>query len=131
MLGRGAAEPGTEGIWQITGLDGQAVHVQVHSRDLRGTSAVAGLVLTLRDVTGQRQLEDELRRRASYDARTGLPNAELFADRAERAVAAARHAGTTAAVMLYGRRVFKTDDDRRAFGKLDFFEDQRPPREDE
>ena len=32
---------------------------------------------------------------------------------------------------LYGRQVFKTDDDRRAFGKLDFFEDQRPPREDE
>ena len=27
---------------------------------------------------------------------------------------------------LYGRQVFKTDDDRRAFGKLDFFEDQRP-----
>lgn len=32
---------------------------------------------------------------------------------------------------LYGRQVFKTDDDRRAFGNLDFFEDQRPPREDE
>jgi hypothetical protein len=32
---------------------------------------------------------------------------------------------------LYGRQVFKTDDDWRAFGKLDFFEDQRPPREDE
>jgi hypothetical protein len=31
---------------------------------------------------------------------------------------------------LYGRQVFKTDDDR-AFGKLDFFEDQCPPREDE
>jgi len=27
---------------------------------------------------------------------------------------------------LYGRQVFKTDDDSRAFGKLDFFEDQRP-----
>lgn len=30
---------------------------------------------------------------------------------------------------LYGRQVFSTDDDRRAFGKLDFFEDQRPPGE--
>jgi diguanylate cyclase (GGDEF)-like protein/PAS domain S-box-containing protein len=111
LLGRGATEPGTEGIWQITGLAGQPVHVQVHSRDLRGTSAVAGLVLTLRDVTGQHQLEDELRRRATYDARTGLPNAELFADRAERAVTAARDAGTTAAVMLVDLDDFKAVND--------------------
>ncbi len=32
---------------------------------------------------------------------------------------------------LYGRQVFSTDDDLRAFGKLDFFEDQRPPQGDE
>lgn len=32
---------------------------------------------------------------------------------------------------LYGRQVFSTDDEHRAFGKLDFFEDQRPPREGE
>jgi hypothetical protein len=32
---------------------------------------------------------------------------------------------------LYGRQVFSTDDEHRAFGKLDFFEDQRPLREDE
>jgi hypothetical protein len=32
---------------------------------------------------------------------------------------------------LYGRQVFKTDDDVRAFGKFDLFEAQRSPREDE
>ena len=32
---------------------------------------------------------------------------------------------------LYGRQVFSTDDDLFASKKLDFFEDQRPPREDE
>lgn len=31
---------------------------------------------------------------------------------------------------LYGRQVFSTDDDRLGLRKLDFFEDQRPPRED-
>jgi hypothetical protein len=31
---------------------------------------------------------------------------------------------------LYGRQVFRTDDDR-VFGKFDLFEDQRPPREGE
>lgn len=32
---------------------------------------------------------------------------------------------------LYGRQVFRTEDDLRAFGKLDLFEDQRPSREKE
>lgn len=31
---------------------------------------------------------------------------------------------------LYGRQVFSTEDDRLGLRKLDFFEDQRPPRED-
>jgi hypothetical protein len=32
---------------------------------------------------------------------------------------------------LYGRQVFRTDDDHRAFGKFDLFEDQRAGRENE
>lgn len=32
---------------------------------------------------------------------------------------------------LYGRQVFSTGDDLFGSKKLDFFEDQRPPREDE
>lgn len=111
MLGRDAPAPGTEGIWQITGLDGQPVHVQVHSRDLRGTTAVGGLMLTLRDVTGQHQLETELRRRAAYDARTGLLNAEMFDNLAGQAVARAKRAGTTAAVLLVDLDHFKAVND--------------------
>ncbi len=111
MLGRADPEPGTEGVWQLTGLDGQVVRVQVHSRDLRGTSAVGGLVVTLRDVTGQHQLEDELRRRADYDARTGLLKAERFDERAEHAVSGARHTGTTVAVLLVDLDRFKVVND--------------------
>jgi hypothetical protein len=32
---------------------------------------------------------------------------------------------------LYGRQIFRTNDDHRAFGKFDLFEDQRAAREDE
>jgi diguanylate cyclase (GGDEF)-like protein/PAS domain S-box-containing protein len=111
MLGRSSEEMGAEGIWTITGLHGHAVDVRVHSNDLRGTPAVGGLVLTLRDVTGQRQLEAELRRRATHDARTGLLKPERFEELAGHAVALARAAGTTAALMLVDLDDFKNVND--------------------
>ena len=111
MLGRDPPDPGLEGIWQITGRDGQAVHVQVHSIDLRGTPAVGGLMLTLRDVTGDRQREEELRRLAIYDARTGLLKGEHLEDRAERAIASAQRTGTTTAVIFVDLDHFKDVND--------------------
>ena len=78
---------------QITRRDGVAVQVQVRCSDLRGDPTVAGLVLTLRDVTEQRQLEAELKHQAFHDALTGLPNRLLFQDRISQQVAAARRDG--------------------------------------
>jgi diguanylate cyclase (GGDEF)-like protein/PAS domain S-box-containing protein len=112
MLGRTGPDAGPGGeTWQITGKDGRDVHVQVRSSDLRAVPAVSGLVLTLRDVTSQREHESELRRLASYDALTGLPNRTAFADRAAHAVALAYRTGTTAAVMLADLDDFKAVND--------------------
>jgi diguanylate cyclase (GGDEF)-like protein/PAS domain S-box-containing protein len=111
MLSRSPPAPGPEGIWQITGKDERTVHVEVSSSDLRGTPAVGGLVVTLRDVTAQRAREAHLRRLASYDARTGLPNHKLFEDLAARAVARARDSGTVAAVMFVDLDQFKAVND--------------------
>ena len=66
---------------RITRRDGVSVQVQVRCSDLRGDPTVGGLVLTLRDVTEQRQLEEQLKHRAFHDALTGLPNRLLFQDR--------------------------------------------------
>jgi diguanylate cyclase (GGDEF)-like protein/PAS domain S-box-containing protein len=52
--------------------------------------AVEGLVLSLRDITERKALEDELRHRAFHDPLTGLANRALFEDRLWQAVARAR-----------------------------------------
>jgi diguanylate cyclase (GGDEF)-like protein len=62
-------------------------------------------------VTGQRQLEDELRRRATHDARTGLLNGKQFEDRIAHAFLAAQATGTTVAVMLIDLDDFKNVND--------------------
>lgn len=112
MLGRDGPDPGAGGeTWQIADRNGRRVHVQVRGSDLRRTPAVGGLVLTLRDVTAQRDLEHKLRRLASHDALTSLPNRTLFADRATHAIALARRTGTTAAVMLADLDDFKAVND--------------------
>lgn len=102
------SSPGpAERTWQLTGQDGQSLYLQVRSSDLRAVSAVGGLVLTFRDITGQRDREAALRRMAAFDALTGLPNRTLFADQAATAVASAGRVGTTAAVLLVDLDDFK------------------------
>ncbi len=97
--------------WQIARRDGLSVQVQVRCSDLRGDSTVRGLVLTLRDVTEQRQLEDELKYRAFHDALTGLPNRLLFQDQAAHALARARRDGTTTGVLFVDLDDFKVTND--------------------
>jgi diguanylate cyclase (GGDEF)-like protein/PAS domain S-box-containing protein len=96
---------------QITRRDGVAVQVQLRCSDLRNDPTVAGLVLTLRDVTEQRKLESELKHQAFHDALTGLPNRLLFQDRISQQVAAARRDGLTAGVLFVDVDDFKVVND--------------------
>ncbi len=101
---------------RITRRDGVSVQVQVRSSDLRADPTVAGLVLTVRDVTEQRQLEEQLKYQAFHDALTGLPNRLLFQDRISRQLAAARRDGTTAGVLFVDLDDFKVVNDTMGHG---------------
>src|SRR6185312_2455494 len=101
---------------RITRRDGVGVQVQIRSSDLRADPTVAGLVLTVRDVTEQRQLEEQLKYQAFHDALTGLPNRLLFQDRISRQVAAARPDGATAGVLFVDLDDFKVVNDTMGHG---------------
>ncbi|HEY0697681.1 MAG TPA: sensor domain-containing diguanylate cyclase, partial [Micromonospora sp.] len=80
-------------------LDGERVHLEVSCRDLRRDRTVRGLVLTIRDVTERRRLEQELTHRADHDALTGLANRAHFTEQAHSAVERANQEGRTVGVL--------------------------------
>jgi diguanylate cyclase (GGDEF)-like protein/PAS domain S-box-containing protein len=108
---RGGDSQGIDEDWRITSRDGSYVEVEVRCSDLRHEPTVGGLVLTLRDVTEQRQLERELKFRAFHDSLTGLPNRMLFQERVVRAMARARHADAVIGVLFIDLDDFKVTND--------------------
>lgn len=98
-------------IWQLPDERGQVREVEVHIRDLRGEPALGGMVLTMRDVTVQRQHEEELHRRAFRDPLTGLANRALFEEAGERIIARTGSRGGLVGVALCDLDGFKKVND--------------------
>jgi diguanylate cyclase (GGDEF)-like protein/PAS domain S-box-containing protein len=97
--------------WALTKSDGTPVQVEVECRDLREDPTVRGLVVTLRDVTERRRLEQELRHQAFHDSLTGLANRTLFHDRVQQAVVRARRTGDIVGVLFLDLDDFKVVND--------------------
>lgn len=80
--------------------DGTYRWCETVSTDLRADPAVAGVVLSTRDVSERRRLEVELRDAAFHDHLTGLPNRALFMEALTAAESARAAAGTPLAVVF-------------------------------
>jgi diguanylate cyclase (GGDEF)-like protein/PAS domain S-box-containing protein len=84
----------------LTGSSGDAHSLQIRMRHRDGhelvmegslvnlcdDSAVRGWVLTIRDITERKRLQEDLTTQAFHDAMTGLPNRQLFFDRLDHAL---------------------------------------------
>jgi diguanylate cyclase (GGDEF)-like protein/PAS domain S-box-containing protein len=96
---------------RILRRDGKRVHIQARCSDLRDEPTVDGLVFTLRDVTEQHKLEEEMRHRAFHDALTGLPNRVLLQDRIAQQLASTRRTALIAGVLFVDLDDFKVVND--------------------
>ncbi|OKK03902.1 aminotransferase class I/II [Streptomyces sp. CB03234] len=97
--------------WCVLRSDDQRLNVEVRASNLRHEQTVHGIVLTLRDVTEQRELERELTHRAFHDSLTGLPNRVLLLERLERALLRGRRDATLTCVLFVDLDDFKVVND--------------------
>ncbi|MFB7615922.1 putative bifunctional diguanylate cyclase/phosphodiesterase [Kitasatospora sp. NPDC056181] len=97
--------------WRLLRHDRTPIEAEVRCNDLRGDPTVGGLVLTLRDVTEQRQMERELTHRAFHDSLTGLANRVLFQDRVGHALSRGERSGAITGVLFIDLDDFKVVND--------------------
>lgn len=91
--------------------DGTYRRFELQATDLLDDADVQGIVLNGRDVTEQKQLEEELRHQALHDALTGLANRTLFDNRVDHALARHDRAGADIAVLWVDLDNFKSVND--------------------
>ncbi|WP_199516315.1 bifunctional diguanylate cyclase/phosphodiesterase [Nucisporomicrobium flavum] len=96
-------------LWRVRRTDGEMIYTEAAIGDMRSEPGVHGLVITLRDVTERRRLEQELLARAYVDPLTGLGNRLQFQD--DVAAAAAGRDGGTCGVMVCNIDGFRTVND--------------------
>jgi diguanylate cyclase (GGDEF)-like protein/PAS domain S-box-containing protein len=113
LLGRARSGRDMRDGVDLTAVSGDDLLLQVECscRDLRDDPAVAGLVVTIRDVTERRQLENDLAHQAFHDTLTGLANRALFQNRLQQAARNAEQTRSTVGVLFVDLDDFKEVND--------------------
>lgn len=87
--------------------------LSVNVRPLKdGLGSVSGGIVSFRDTTGRKKVEDELTHLSLHDSLTGIPNRAFFLENLHKAVARARRSESRLAVLLLDIDRFKQINDR-------------------
>jgi diguanylate cyclase (GGDEF)-like protein/PAS domain S-box-containing protein len=105
-----AGESGTLDL-RVLHADGGWRIMEVNFSPLERLTASPSVLITARDVTERRELEDQLTRQAFEDSLTGLPNRALLQDRLAQALARADRTDKRVAVLLLDLDGFKDIND--------------------
>jgi len=107
-------DSGEPGEWEVRwkNTDGRSACFLlrgVPEFDLKGN--VTSVLTFARDISDRLHLEEEMRRQASYDALTGLPNRRMFGDRLHEEIARADRTGKIVALLFIDLDRFKEVND--------------------
>ena len=91
--------------------DGTRFPVEYMSSPIFEDGEIVGAVVTFRDITERKALEQQLQHQAFHDPLSSLPNRALFMDRLERAITRANRRGTKIAVLFVDLDNFKVIND--------------------
>jgi len=113
IFDRAKSTPGADvlGEARLLHISGGWCPSEIIANDLTSEPSISGIVLTCRDISERKSLEQELVHQALHDSLTGLPNRALFMDRLSHALTRAQRRSDLVAVCVLDLDNFKVIND--------------------